>query len=131
MDDGVPILPDARGPLTAVLLHELCEAPHRLPPVVVPGAAEPLDDDDFQLALYVLYELHYRGFDGVDPLWEWEPSMLRVRTRLESLFEGAVRALAGDDEPAPVDVPDRLSELLASADAPPVSRYLERIATLD
>ena len=95
------------------------------------GAADPLSDDDFQLALYVLYELHYHGFEGVDPLWEWEPSMLRVRARLESLFEGAVRDLAGDDEPAPADVPDRLSELLASADAPPVSRYLERIATLD
>ena len=28
---------------------------------------------DLQLALYMCYELHYRGFSGVDPTWEWNP----------------------------------------------------------
>ena len=39
-----------------------------------PPVADPLSDDDAALALYVLYELHYRGFEGVDEGWEWEPS---------------------------------------------------------
>jgi hypothetical protein len=95
------------------------------------SGADPLTDDDFQLALYVLYELHYRSFDGVDPLWEWEPSLLRVRGRLEATFEEAVRAVADTGETAPADVPDALADLLAAADGPPLSRYLERMATAD
>jgi hypothetical protein len=133
MDDGVPILPDARGPLTAVLLHELCEAPHRLPPVVLPDAAEPLDDDDLQLALYVLYELHYRGFDGVDERWEWEPSLLALRSVLEDIFEGGLFTAIGppdDDvriEPQDMDV--ALRGVADAEDAPSLSAHLEREGT--
>ena len=58
--------PDSRGPLTAVLLHELRSGPHRLPPIALPEPEDPLADEDLHLALYVLYELHYRGLDGVD-----------------------------------------------------------------
>jgi hypothetical protein len=95
------------------------------------GDVDPLNDDDFQLALYVLYELHYRGFDGVDPMWEWEPSMLRVRGRLERIFESVLRDALSPHEPPPEDVPNRLSALLSEADGPPLSRYLERVATID
>src|SRR3954451_16188136 len=135
MDDGVPILPDARGPLTAVLLHELCEAPHRLPPVVLPDAAEPLDDDDLQLALYVLYELHYRGFEGVDERWEWEPSLLALRSVLEDIFEGGLFYAIGppDDEAriAPEDMDVALRGVADAKDAPSLSEHLERDGTLD
>lgn len=41
---------------------------------------------DLQLALYVCYELHYRGFDGVDAGWEWNPGLLYLRGLLEELF---------------------------------------------
>jgi hypothetical protein len=34
----------------------------------IPG--DPIADLDLQLALYVCYELHYAGFDGVDERWE-------------------------------------------------------------
>jgi hypothetical protein len=91
---------------------------------------DPLTSDDFQLALYVLYELHYRGFAGVDADWEWEPALLRVRARFERVFESAVREIA--DVPFDGgDVPQLLTELLEAADGPPLSRYLERQATLD
>ena len=37
------------------------------------------------------YELHYRGFPGVDDAWEWEPSLLALRGGLERQFEDALR----------------------------------------
>jgi hypothetical protein len=66
---------------------------------------------DLQLALYVCYELHYRGFEGVNAKWEWSPSLLHARGRLEEAFLSAVRqdvGEIGDDETA-ADEMDRLS----------------------
>ena len=54
---------------------------------------------DLQLALYVCYELHYRGFAGVDGGWEWNPGLLHLRGRLEELFLTAVRRDVGEIEP--------------------------------
>ncbi len=51
---------------------------------------------DVQLALYACYELHYRGFAGVDPEWEWNPGLLHLRARLEDAFLTAVRREAAD-----------------------------------
>ena len=41
------------------------------------GPTEVLDDDDAQLALWILYELHYRGFDDVAEDREWDLGLLR------------------------------------------------------
>ena len=38
---------------------------------------------DLALALYLCYELHYLGLPDVEETWEWEPSVLRERSRLE------------------------------------------------
>jgi hypothetical protein len=51
---------------------------------------------DLHLALYVCYELHYRGFAGVDPHWEWNAGLLHLRGQLESAFLDAVRRDVGD-----------------------------------
>jgi hypothetical protein len=48
--------------------------------------------DDLQLALYLCYELHYRGFAGVAADLEWDPELLRVRAALEDRFLTALRA---------------------------------------
>jgi hypothetical protein len=69
--------------------------------------AHPLGDD-LQLALYVAYELHYRGFAGVDPDREWDPAILTLRQAVETRFEAAVRELVG---PAATDA-DALSAAL-------------------
>lgn len=53
---------------------------------------------DLQLALYSCYELHYRGFAGVDPGWEWNASLLHLRSKLEAVFLEAVRHDVGDVE---------------------------------
>ena len=39
-----------------------------------------LTDEDFQLALYCCYELHYQGFAGVSDDWEWNPGLLQLRS---------------------------------------------------
>jgi hypothetical protein len=131
----VPALPEPRGPLSAVLLHELCEPAHRLPPIVLPDTREPLADEDVQLALYVLYELHYRGFDRVDERWEWEPSLLAVRGVLEDIFEGGLLTAIGppDDDVrlAPEDMDMALRGVADAVDAPSLSTHLEREGTRD
>ncbi|MFD9220040.1 iron-containing redox enzyme family protein [Streptomyces sp. NPDC060064] len=58
-------------------------------------ACAPPYGDDLQLALYLCYELHYRGFSGVDPDWEWDPGLLRLRGQMERCFLAALRMDAG------------------------------------
>src|SRR6202011_3735947 len=50
---------------------------------------------DLQLALHICYELHYRGFAGVDPRWEWDPALLHLRGRMEEIFLDALRDEVG------------------------------------
>ena len=72
------VLPEPRGAVTALLLEAL---PGPIEPL--PDTPEPTGDEDLQLALYLCYELHYRGLPGVDEGWEWEPSLLALRAGLE------------------------------------------------
>ncbi len=51
---------------------------------------------DVQLSLYVCYELHYRGFAGVDNGWEWNPGLLHLRPAWKRPFLSAVRHDVGD-----------------------------------
>ena len=127
--DARPPLPAPCGPLTAVLFERLAGPTGPLP--AVPAATDdPLTGDDFHLALYACYELHYRGFAGVDDRWEWEPGLLAVRRVLESAFESALReeaAALGHVEAR--EVADRLRELLRG-DGPSLSAHMEDRGTL-
>src|SRR3954454_12087222 len=106
--DIPPRLPAPRGPLSEHVLHALALPPHELPPAP-PATGDVLEgDDDFHLTLYCLYELHYRGFEGVDDGWEWESSLLRVRRKLESCLEEALRAEVPAETTSPDALPDRL-----------------------
>jgi hypothetical protein len=94
-------LPQAVGPLSATILDLLDRgrpALHLRPIDVPVREAEPYGLD-LQLALYACYELHYRGFAGVNPRWEWNPALLQVRARLEEAFLSAVRHDVGDIGP--------------------------------
>jgi hypothetical protein len=69
-------------------------------------------DEDFQLTLYCLYELHYQGLAGVSEDWEWEPSVISFRGRLEEVFERQLRASLPDYwNVAAADVPVALWDL--------------------
>lgn len=129
-DARAPALPAPRGSLSAVVLEALGRPPHRVvAPVTEVG--DPLADDDLQLALYCCYELHYRSFAGVDPGWEWEPSLLELRARLEAAFEDAIAAVVPRRQVSPERVGELLFELEASDPAPSLSRYLERRGTIE
>jgi hypothetical protein len=126
-------LPQPRGELTELLLAALTLPVHPMHVPEVAAPADPLADDDLQLALYLCYELHYRGLPGVADEWEWEPSLLALRRELESYFEAALRVRV--PVPAVPSVPEDMDLALravAEADtAPPLSRHIERHATLD
>jgi hypothetical protein len=125
-------LPEARGPISAGLFAALEGPPDAA--VDIDGIAlpaNPLLDDDLQLALYVLYELHYATVTGVDERWEWNPSLLAARAVLEEVFEQALAAAAGEPEyDGYEDVGTELQRLLAQDDGPSLSRYLEVQGTL-
>jgi hypothetical protein len=105
-DHEGPRLPAPRGPVSAAVEdHLLHRGPLPRPEEVAAAAAY---GDDLQLALYVCYELHYRGFAGVGPEHEWDPDLLRTRAALEHRFLTALRA----DTPVHDTVDDALAELL-------------------
>jgi heme oxygenase-like protein len=121
-------LPAPRGPLSAAVIGAL-GGRDLLPPQV--ASDDPLTDDDLQLALFVCYELHYRGWDAVDDRWEWNPPLLALRARMEDLFEAALRARTGPCEsPAAGDVPRLLTETV-QLEGPALSAYLSSRASHD
>jgi len=126
-------LPAPRGPVSEQLIATLAGHPGSLTDVPVRVPADPLADADLHLTLYVLYELHYRGFDGVDERWEWDLGALGLRARLEAVFEAGLHdTLAGwtppDAEAATMDL--ALREILEQDDGPSMSRRLEVSGTL-
>jgi heme oxygenase-like protein len=128
--DAPPSLPEPRGEISGLVLETLAQPAHEAA-YELPRHGDVLaGDDDFHLALYVLYELHYRSFEGVDDDWEWEPSLLRLRGELERRFEHALR-----DSLPPLDLdgdlPAQLKTLLDAAEGPSLSRFLEMRASAD
>jgi hypothetical protein len=127
----MPVLPEPRGPVSEMLLGELRRKAHPLPPAAVAEPADPLVDEDLQLALYVSYELHYRGFEGVDDRWEWEPSALALRGTLERMMEGALRQLVGElpESIEPGDTDRALRAVIEADESPSASVHLARHGT--
>jgi len=124
-----PLLPWPRGPLSASVISALQRQPGTLgttPPV---SGVDALSDNDFELALYLCYEVHYRGLADAD--WEWDPGLLRFRAELEQVFENRLRDEVGPSVPRyPHEVAPALDELIQSSD-PSLSRYLGASGTLE
>jgi Iron-containing redox enzyme len=115
-------LPAARGEVSAGVIDALRRGPKRADemPVAAARQADPYGDD-LQLALYLCYELHYRGISGVAEEWEWDPALLELRGELEARFLGALRA---DIQPHP-DVDSALEDLLVEpVDGTSLSHFL-------
>ncbi len=84
--------------------------------------------EDDALTLWVLHELHYRGFAGVDERWEWQASTIGLRTELERDLEASLRAR----RPEPVvsgDLVVDLLQVLADDESPSLARHVQRRAT--
>jgi Iron-containing redox enzyme len=125
--------PQPRGKLSEALLAALVRPVHPLSAPRLETPVDPLADEDLQLALYCCYELHYRGLPGVADEWEWEPSLLGLRRDLEACFESALSAAVPRPPlPAGPEEMDLALRAIAEADdAPSVSRYIDRHATLE
>ncbi|MFF8594714.1 iron-containing redox enzyme family protein [Streptomyces sp. NPDC015220] len=118
-DRREPCLPPARGPLSAAVTAYLLGTGPLPRAEEADGAAA--YGDDLQLALYLCYELHYRGFAGVAARREWDPDLLRVRAALERRFLTALRA----DTPGHDGLDDALADLLVEpVQGAGVSHYL-------
>jgi hypothetical protein len=125
-------LPPPRGPISALLLEELAREPHELGSRAIGPFAHALADDDLQLALYLCYELHYRGLPGVDERWEWEPGLLALRRELEGAFEDALLAdVPWRDEAVGPDEMDLALRAIAEEEGPALSAYARSQATLE
>ena len=131
----MPELPCPRGPLSEALIEVLRErAPSR-------GSLELTADlvsggvlgEDFQLALYVLYELHYRGFADVDERWEWQPGLLTLRSALEADFEATLREgfSSANGRVNPATLGGTIMKLIEADDGPALSSHMERSADRD
>ncbi|MEO7745606.1 MAG: iron-containing redox enzyme family protein [Actinomycetota bacterium] len=131
-------LPSPRGPLSQTLLDVLTcgtdvgqlvdEARHvtaRRP------AQDVLTDDDLQLALYLMYELHYGGLEGVDDDWEWNPGLITARALLETVVEAAIRTNAAPQASTVTSLPRNLFALAAADTAPSLAAHVARHATLE
>lgn len=125
----MPRLPEPRGPRSEALVAALRQPPHPLGPPAASAVADPLADDDLHLALYVCYELAYRGFDHVDDRWEWEPGLVAFRGALEHVFEDGLRDVLGPPAPPAGRVQDALRLVVADDSGPSLSRYIERRAS--
>jgi hypothetical protein len=131
--------PVSRGPASAAVLRALrdpsdTEGLQEAIASAVDASADLLVDEDLQLALFCLNELHYGGFaDARDDL-EWAPELNAARIRIEGPFEAALRAaVPGSPRPEPTmaGVADALFTLTGADSGPSLSRHLARKATLE
>ncbi|WPU09183.1 iron-containing redox enzyme family protein [Pseudarthrobacter oxydans] len=158
-------IPEARGPASTALFALLTEAPgtlgtrpcgrtaddrtlddgtaalHRAVTGQLAATPDIIGDDDLQLTLFCLYELHYSGLEGVSDEWEWAPGLIQVRHLLEKPFESALRLAAREaagelelpaaSRPTSDAVADVLFSLAARDTGPSLSRYVAKKASLD
>jgi hypothetical protein len=140
-------VPQPRGPLSAAVLQLLGRPVRRVPlgptreAVLNVRDEDVLADEDLQLTLTVLYELHYQGIEGADPEWEWSGDLLEVRRVLERRFEAELRRITRPvtgpllerlgDAPSADDVARELFALVAADDGPQLSAFMDRRATLE
>lgn len=131
-------LPLPRGPVSESLIALLTGPEHAPVGPLAVAATEALTtsddllvDDDLQLALFLMYELHYGGLEGVPDSWEWDPRLLAVRVPIEREFEEALRHTVVQPF-ATRDVSEALFALVGAAEGgPSLSAFVERDATVD
>jgi hypothetical protein len=93
-----------------------------------------IDNRDSQLALWLLYELSYRGFSGVDAGHEWDVDLVEIRTVIERRFERELRAATSRRVAAELEtggeVGDLLLRMVQTDGGPHLSSYLRRDASV-
>ena len=128
--------PASRGPPPTALRDDLVAvsvspATIDLARTTAAGSTDPLHDDDLQLALALCYELHYRGFDGVDDALEWDPDLLTLRAHLERRHLAALGELTGPVAVSGEPVDRQLTALIATDDGPSLSSFMAKRGTAE
>lgn len=105
-------LPTPRGSYSESLIR--CLRGEGRPPAPLSLADRVLADGDVQISLWMLYELHYRGFEDARSDAEWDPAVLGARRGLEEVFEAAIREAVREhvDGDATGDPVERLIALI-------------------
>jgi hypothetical protein len=137
-----PVTP--RGPVSSKLLDRLSGVPdtadltdtgfHDLIRFSIERSRDILRDDDLQLALFMLYSLHYGGVLDVDERWEWHPLTNAARLQLESAFEEELRRVVPMPAlpmPEAEAVAAALFALTSADSGPSLSRFVAAKATTE
>ncbi len=136
LHDQPVVLPPPRGQVSAALIGALQRSPGELtlgPELHWTGELETAAlDEDLQLALWLSYELHYRGLAGVSDEWEWHPGLIRARLAWEDTLLASLALAVGTpdsmSESGVESVIARLNSIAARDDGPSLSRALMRDA---
>lgn len=132
-------VPAPRGPVSTAIVDVLC---HGRPVDALARIATTLDgtdvvgDEDLQISLTMLYELHYQGLAGVSDDFEWHPTVLGLRRRIEIAFESQLRAqVTVPRHEGGIDAAAVARTLFAmaaeSSRGPGLAAFVARSATLD
>lgn len=124
-------LPTPRGPITAQLFARWTADDRTSPSGPATSdvdAVAALVDDDLHLALYCIEELGYRGFAGVDPAMEVDPTTTAWRQELRDRFEAALRAATAFERRDPTTY---LREVTADNEGPSLSGLLLDVERAD
>jgi hypothetical protein len=116
--------------LSATVVSALQRQPGTLGATPPLSQVDPLHDDDFELALYLCYEMHYRGLADVE--WGWDPGLLKFRTELERVFEARLReeiapVIAGH----PTEMVTMLDQLVDDYPGTSLASYFSETGTID
>lgn len=122
-------VPNPRGPISTQV-SELIKGSVLSESPIAPGPdRDVVEDEDVQIALFMIYELHYHGFDDAMPEAEWDPAIFSIRTRLERVFLLNVKDRVPTSAlPSPAGLAEHLFAMV-DEDGPSLSRYLARNAT--
>lgn len=133
-------VPMPRGPISTAVAEVLRGAVRDLPALDLPdpeGASGVLEDDDVQLALWMLHQLHYDDFDGGAAALEWDPALIALRRGLEDLLLADLRERSADvveaarAEDGGPGLAERLFTMVDSFDGAGTSTLLQREATAE
>lgn len=118
------MLPKPRGAFSADVFEAMRSDPSTLTSEQLP---DPESAEDTAMALWSLYELHYRGFEDVDDGHEWHPAVLRLRGDLERDLESRLRARWVHEAPDG-DIGDALFAFVEAFEGPSLARFVQTAA---
>ncbi|WP_051297587.1 iron-containing redox enzyme family protein [Brevibacterium album] len=131
--------PESRGPLSAELIALLssdgepagADAVRTAAHASAAASADVLRDEDLQLSLFLLYQLHYGPEEWVRGDREWHPGLLAARAVLERALEDELRARIAPPAELPgsgAALADLLFSMTADAARPTLATWFSRRA---